>query len=423
MLLTKEVEVKPNGKMIQYYIDKGYNAKYNKPLIIKIEDLSICSTVMIDVECDYCGKVKSMRYVDYNTQTKNGTKKCCCLDCAHLKFEESMIEKYGYKTALQVPEIKNKFKTTNQKKYGSNSPAGNKMVREKQKRTLMARYGVEHPNQSKEILDKVKQTNLERYGYENPLLNPDVQLKIKQTNFERYGVENVFLNKEIRDKRDATLMLNFGTLYPLQNEECFEKLKTTNIEKYGVENVSQLEETKQKVRQTNLEKYGYEHQMQSPEFLEKWFLKNGSDFVRTSKQQRYLCHLYNGILNYPFKCFALDIYLPDDKLDVEFDGSGHRMSITFGSVTEEEFENKELYRNIAIKREGYKQMRIISSSDLLPSDQILLQMLQDTRQYFSDYPNHSWIEFNIDSFTIRNAEHKDGISYDYGELRAIKNIA
>ena len=39
MLLTKEVEVKPRGKMIQYYKDKGYDAKYSQPLIVKVEDL------------------------------------------------------------------------------------------------------------------------------------------------------------------------------------------------------------------------------------------------------------------------------------------------------------------------------------------------------------------------------------------------
>ena len=34
---------------------------------------------------------------------------------------------------------------------------------------------------------------------------------------------------------------------------------------------------------------------------------------------------------------SLAIYLPEDKLDIEFDGSGHRMSISLGSITEEEF--------------------------------------------------------------------------------------
>lgn len=420
-IISETVVVYPRGKVIKYYRDKGYNAKHGKELEVNVEDLSPCSTVLIKVECDYCGEEKEqMRYVDYNTQTKNGTIKCCCSNCVVLKRNETMFKKYGFKNALQVPEIKEKIQITNQERYGSISPSGNVEVRRKQKETLMRNYGVENPSLSKEIQDKRKQTFIEKYGVENPLLNSEIREKITQTNLSRYGVKNVLFNKEIREKRDATLIERYGTLYPLQNEDCFEKLKLTNIERYGVEFVPQLEEIKQKVRQTNLINCGYEYYMQSPEFMEKWLAKNSLNFVKSSRQQQYLCNLYNGILNYSFKCFALDVYLPEDKLDIEFDGSGHRMSISLGSVTEKEFKSKELYRNIALKKEGYKQMRIISSKDKLPSDEVLLQMLQDTRNYFSIYPNHSWIEFNIDTSIVRNAEHKDGISYDYGELRKIK---
>ena len=39
--------------------------------------------------------------------------------------------------------------------------------------------------------------------------------------------------------------------------------------------------------------------------------------------------------------------------------------------------------------------------------------------YFSDYPNHSWMTFDIDEGIVKNAECKDGRSYFYGELRRI----
>lgn len=39
MLITKEVEVNPSGKSIQYYRNLGYDAKYHEPLIVKVEDL------------------------------------------------------------------------------------------------------------------------------------------------------------------------------------------------------------------------------------------------------------------------------------------------------------------------------------------------------------------------------------------------
>ena len=421
-IISKTVKVFPRGKAIAYYKGKGYAARYNQELEVKVEDLSPCSTALVETTCDYCGTLRQpIKYVDYNTQTKNGTKKCCCLECTPFKREEVFLEKYGYKNAMQIPETQEKIQKTNIEKYGSKSPSGNTEVRAKQKETLMKNYGVENPSLSKEIQEKRKQTFLERFGVENSLLVSEIREKVNQTIFNLYGVSNVFYNKEIQNKKNATLIERYGTQYPLQNKDCFEKLKQTNLEKYGCEYSTQSEEVKQKRKQTSLERYGYENPMQSPEFFEKWFAKNGSNFVKSSRQQQYLCNLYNGILNYPFRCFALDVYLLEDKMDIEFDGSGHRMSISLGNITEEDFEKRELYRNVALKKEGYKQMRIISSKDLLPSDPILLQMLSEARQYFSLYPQHSWIEFNIDTSSIRNAENKDGISYDFGELRTIKD--
>jgi hypothetical protein len=81
---------------------------------------------------------------------------------------------------------------------------------------------------------------------------------------------------------------------------------------------------------------------------------------------------------------------------------------------------RELYRNIAIKNADIKQIRIVSTKDKLPQDETLLQMLEHSKEYFSNYPNHSWIEFNIDASTVRNAEQKDGVFFDYGNLRTIK---
>lgn len=36
------------------------------------------------------------------------------------------------------------------------------------------------------------------------------------------------------------------------------------------------------------------------------------------------------------------------------------------------------------------------------------------------YQNHSWIEWNLDSSIVRNAEQNEGTNYDFGKLRRIK---
>lgn len=222
-------------------------------------------------------------------------------------------------------------------------------------------------------------------------------------------------------KHKEIMLEKYGHECMMQVPEIREKVYRTNNHKYGSNSPYGSPIVLEKAKQTNLERYGYENVMQSPEFFQKWLEKNGSEFVKSSKQQRYICNLYNGILNYPIQHFSLDIYISKDKLDIEYDGSGHRMCVKLGSMTDAEFNQKEVTRYNIIKKEGYKHMRIISTNDKLPSDEILLQMLDETRNYFSKYPNHSWIEYDIDNSMIRNAEHKDGILYNYGELRKIKD--
>lgn len=181
-----------------------------------------------------------------------------------------------------------------------------------------------------------------------------------------------------------------------------------------------------------MERYGVYHHLQSPEILAKQketFYKNGTCI--TSKQQEYIFNLYKSTnedvaLNFPISYCNADICFSKEKLEIEYDGSGHDLNVRLGNMTQEEFNQKEIIRNSVIKHEGYKQMRIISSKDKLPSDTILFQMLSDARTYFST-TQHTWIEFSIDNKTIRSAEHhvpediKQVIPYNYGELRTIKD--
>lgn len=240
----------------------------------------------------------------------------------------------------------------------------------------------------------------------------------KQT---RNGLIKCCCEKCASIKHKEVMLEKYGYEYTMQVPEIQEKVYRTNNQKYGCNSPYGNAMVIKKAKQTNLERYGYENAMQSPAFYQKWLEKHGSDFVKSSKQQRYLCNLYKGILNYHVQHYSLDVCILEDKIDVEFDGSGHKMCIKLKKMTQEEFDKREIIRSQIVKSEGYKQMKIISSKDFLPSDSTLLQMLSVAKQYFSEYPNHSWIEFDIDLSIVRNAENKNGVFYDYGELRKIKD--
>lgn len=373
-ILTKEVEVKLWGTNIKHYRSLGYNGKQGDIITVNVEDLSNGCNVRVIVACDYCGRECNPRYVEYhNSIEMDGT--YACTHCSIHKAEKTMLKKYGVLNYSSTQEC-----------------------REKVVNTMQSRYGISHVSESKEFL-KRKSNN----------------------NKEKYGVEHTFQVKEFRDKGIQTNLKKYGVEYASQSEEVQERIRNTTEQRFGVSYASQSDEIKDKILQTNLKKYGCKTPSQLPEVREKMvktLYANSSQ--KASRQQRYINNLYQGILNFPVKYYCVDIYLPDDNLAVEFDGGGHMLNVVTGRESVEEYNHKEIVRFNVIKREGYKQMKIISLDDKLPSDATLLQMLSDAKQYFSLYPNHSWIEFNIDTSTVRNAEYKDGIPYSFGYLRTIK---
>ena len=379
MLLDKQIEVKLNKKTIGHFQNFGYTGNLGDIITVNVEHLPKGSHIVLRVLCDYCKEeIIYMEYREYLKSIKNIPKNAC-KKCKGLKIKESNLLKYNVENISQLTEVK-----------------------EKKMKSCNEHYGVDYPLQSKEVLEKLRSTCVEKYGYPCSFQNKEVQETHKKTMIEKYGVPYTFLVEEIQDKKNKTI-----------------------LERYNVENVSQNELVKEKKKETTKLHFGVEWSLQSPEVREKitkTLYRNGTAPV--SKQQLHIYTLYNteenAELNFSLKFYNLDICFPDEKLCVEYDGGGHSLSCVIGNMSEKEFNRKEIIRDKTIKKEGYKIMRILSEQDFLPSDEILLDMLEHTRKYFSTYPEHSWITFNIDSSSIFNAENKEGVFFDYGTLRKIK---
>lgn len=396
-IITKEVEIKVHASTAKYYESLGYKIPMKKAsestrkrhkkdyvydigktFLVKVDDLHPLSNVMVDYLCDYClEEVVSTPYAHVTNGTKD-IDKLACKKCSPQKVKEVSLLRYGVDNYAKTQEFHKKYKNT-----------------------MLTKYGVEHNSHMPDYREKFHNTCVERYG-------------------ESYWQH--FLKKSRKSYREKT-----GYDYPLQSPESKEKSKQTCLERYGVEYVLQVPEVREKITQSCIEHYGVDNPNKSPEVRAKTvqtLYENGTTI--TSKQQLYIYSLYDLTnefveLNYPVGYYNVDICLPKERLVVEIDFGGHNLSVKLGTLTQKEFDQREIVRDKVIKKEGYKIMRIISTKDLLPSDDILLQMLLDTKQYFSQYPNHSWIEFNIDTSNVRNAEHKDGVYYNYGGLRKIKD--
>lgn len=394
MLITKEVEVELRGANYKYYSDLGYDipkvknkyGNYTTPdrtkIIVKVNDLQKGSNVKVQVLCDICNiNISDKVYGDYiRSKEKSLVDKDCCDDpnCVNIKREECMLLKYGKKSSMQIDEFKQKVIETNLDRYGVNNPQQNESIKEKTKQTRIDKYGVEHMLQ----LEKCRE-------------------KSRNTTQERYGVDNY-----------------------TQTQEYKEKTKLTCIDKYGFENPLQSPEIREKIKQTNLDRYGFEWAQQNPDIKLKGLTtlyKNNNQ--KASNQQKYIFNLLSDKqllseceINYLVSRMFLDIAFPEEKIYLEYDGGFHNGKVLCNQMTQEDFDLKEFKRSCFLRDLGWKEIRIISISDLIPSDDKIIEMMNYAINYINS--GHRWMIFDIDNKIVKCSQFEE--KYDYGILRKIK---
>lgn len=116
-----------------------------------------------------------------------------------------------------------------------------------------------------------------------------------------------------------------------------------------------------------------------------------------SSQQKHIAKLLNGALNYRISNYFLDIYLKKENICIEYDGSGHNLSILFGSKTEEEFLEDEKVREDNIVSHGIKIIHLISKKDKLPDDTEILEIIDECKEKLL---TKNIVKYNFDSMSF-----------------------
>ena len=366
------------------------------------------------------------------------------------KMKATCQEKYNCDYAIRSKEVREKSIETSKKLYGVEHPMQSKAIQDKAKETCRDRYGVDYPGQSEEVKDKIKQTCQQRYGVDSIFQSEEIKSKVKQTCQQRYGVDYAFQAEEVKDKIKQACQQHYGVDYACQAEEVKDKIKQTNNEKYGCDYASQSEEIKNRIRETNNEKYGgnapacskevqnkmketnnkkyggngpacseevrrkmqqtmlkkhgVKHALQNKELLDKAldsFQFNGTG--PSSRAQRYICHILNGILNKRMCGSLVDIYLEKENIIIEHDGSGHFLGdiINGNALPTEESLLREKQRENKIINNGHKMIRFIATKDRIPSDETIINLIEG---------------FKNSEFKVIRIDFEEGtIDRDYGE--------
>jgi len=177
------------------------------------------------VPCPVCGKMTELKDISIGPQA-------CSEGCRMARINQTCLERYGNKDAvnsehakklgkqtslrkygkeyyMQTDKAKQHYKDVIQERYGVTAPIAYPEFKEKAKRTNLEKYGTEYASQSEEIKEKVRQTNQELYGGAG-FASPILRKRITETNKERYGVEFPVSSPEIRQKISQSLRDNYG---------------------------------------------------------------------------------------------------------------------------------------------------------------------------------------------------------------------
>ena len=165
-----------------------------------------------------------------------------------------------------------------------------------------------------------------------------------------------------------------------------------------------------------LNNYGVEHALQNRELLNK--VLDSFQFNNTgpcSRAQKYIHFLIGGTLNKHVCNSLVDICFEEEKTAIEYDGGGHFLTDIFNgnkTLSKEAF-LKEKNREDSIVNKGYKVIRFIATKDRIPSDEVILSLIEEFKN--SDF---KVIRINFEEGTIEK-DYNEKSHYNFGELRKI----
>lgn len=357
ILISKTVFVIWNSKTKNHYVNKGYIfTKMKDKFEVKINDLTYGANIKIKLKCDYCGEIYEKYYSDWN-RSHNNISKDACSNCKIKKTKEITLIKYGVENSFDLKEF-----------------------RDKANNTILEKYGVANVSQSSEIQNKIKQNNLLKYGVENTSQLDSVKEKAIKSNRIKYGVD-----------------------YPMQTKEFQEQLEKTSYEKYGVRRPTQNSKIRDKVKTTNLKRYGCEFITQNYDILSKSINSRylHGNFT-CSKQQYELYENIGGELNFPYHNFIIDIAYPDEKIAVEWNGSGHNLSVKLGKITQQQFDRNENFRRKVLFENNWRIITFVTKKDIIPSNYNVKNIINYCLDYIHNGGHSIYVMVDDNEIVFKN---------------------
>lgn len=188
-----------------------------------------------------------------------------------------------------------------------------------------------------------------------------------------------------------------------KDDVCCSECKTykmikSSLLKYGNKCSLRNPEVGRKMIENNNKKFGCDFPLQNKGIWNKahdsYVQNHSGEEVFTSKNQNKISELYGAKLNVPIGKYFADMML-NDNIIIEYDGTGHDLSVRLGTISRKEFTERENRRNEYLLSSGYKIARIVHNRESLPAKNTLLK-LKD--KILSDLSEKDFVIYDLCEF-------------------------
>lgn len=163
-------------------------------------------------------------------------------------------QRTGYSHPMRNPAVVNKLIETNTEKYGGVGFQVDELAT-RSRTTCKERYGEENFAKSDLFADRLAESSMRKYGVTNPSKADSVKQKIRESQFNKYG-KWYSQTDEFKQRSVETFIRNWGVTNPMYSLEVIKKIEQQNIEKWGVPYWMMAPENQKKLHDGCINKFG-----------------------------------------------------------------------------------------------------------------------------------------------------------------------